>query len=167
MTTSRISFVDVYVLRGQGDSLEVLVLRRARDRSRGGSWEGVHGRIEDGETTVATARREVHEETGCEPLALYNLSRVEHFYLHHDDQVAVVPVFVAFVAPDAVIRLSDEHDTLLWLAPDDAAERCSWPRAARAIADAAHLFRDGNAGVLEDVLAAQPHSGKRPPRPRS
>lgn len=167
MTTSRIAFVDVYVFRGQGDALEVLMLRRARDRSRGGSWEGVHGRIEDGETPMATARREVHEETGCEPLALYNLSRVEHFYLHHDDEVAVVPVFVAFVAPDAVIRLSEEHDTLLWLAPNDAAERCSWPRAARAIADAVLLFREGNAGALEDVLAVNPQPGKRPPRPQS
>lgn len=152
MSSSRVALVDVYVMRGRGDALEVLLLRRARDQARGGTWEGVHGKIDDGETPVAAARRELHEEVGCEPMVLYNLSRVEQFYLHTTDQVVLIPVFVAFVAPDAVIQLSDEHDTLLWLAPADARDRCTWPRAARAIDDAVRLVGNGNAGLLEDVL---------------
>ena len=96
--------------------------------------------------------RSLHEETSCTPLALYNLSRVEQFYSHTSDEVVFIPAFVAFVAADAVIRLSEEHDTLLWLTPDDARERCSWPRATRCLGDAVRLFGDGNAGVLEDAL---------------
>lgn len=152
MTTSRVAYIDVYVMRGRGDALEVLLLRRARDRTRGGTWEGVHGRIDAGESPVAAARRELREEIGCAPLALYNLSRVEQFYLHASDEVVVIPVFVAFVAPDSVIQLSDEHDTLLWLAPAEAGRRCTWPRADRAIEDAVRLLGDGHAGLLEDVL---------------
>jgi dATP pyrophosphohydrolase len=152
MSPARVSLIDVYVLRGRGDALEVLLLRRARDQARGGTWEGVHGKIDDGETPVAAARRELQEEIGCAPMVLYNLSRVEQFYLHASDQVVLIPVFVAFVAPDAVIQLSAEHDTLLWLAPAAARDQCTWPRAARAIDDAVRLFSNGNAGLLEDVL---------------
>lgn len=144
--------VDVYVLRGRDDTLEVLLLRRAREGKRAGTWEGVHGAIDAGENPVAAARRELLEETGCTPMALYNLSRVEQFYLHDDDAMAWIPVFVACVALDAVVQLSDEHDTMLWLTPDAAIERCSWPRAGRAIADAVQLVGRGNAGLLEDVL---------------
>ncbi len=142
----------MYVLRGRGDSLEVLLLRRARGQVRPGSWEAVHGKIDPGETPTDAARRELKEETGCDPLALYNLSRVEQFYYHATDEVVLIPVFVAFIAADAVAQLSEEHDTLLWLSPDDARERFSWPRAARSLDDALRLLRDGNAGVLEEVL---------------
>lgn len=152
MTAARVAYVDVYVLRGRDDALEVLLLRRARTQVRGGSWEAVHGKIDPGETPVAAARRELQEETSCTPLALYNLSRVEQFYSHTSDEVVLIPAFVTFVAADAVVHLSEEHDTLLWLTPGDARERCSWPRAARCLADAVRLFGKGNAGLLEDVL---------------
>jgi 8-oxo-dGTP pyrophosphatase MutT (NUDIX family) len=152
LTTQRVGLVDVYVLRGRGDALEVLLLRRARGQKRPGSWEAVHGKIDDGETPVAAARREIKEETGCDPMSLYNLSRVEQFYYHASDEVMLIPVFVAFVAADAVIQLSEEHDTLLWLAPAQARERFSWPRAARCLEDAVRLMGEGSAGVLEDVL---------------
>src|SRR2546425_11934464 len=80
MTELRVAFVDAYVLRRTGPTLEVLVLRRSRGRSPG-SWETVHGTIEPGETPVQAALREVHEETGLSPVRLYNVSRVESFYL--------------------------------------------------------------------------------------
>lgn len=112
----------------------------------------MHGKIDPGETPVEAARREFHEETGCAPLALYNLSRVEQFYSHPGDEVVLIPAFVALVAADCVVHLSEEHDTLLWLAPREAGERCSWPRAARCLEDAVRLLGEGNAGVLEDVL---------------
>jgi len=152
MATARVGLVDVYVLRGRDEALEVLLLRRARGQSRPGTWEAVHGRIDPGERPELAARRELHEEVGCDPLALYNLSRVEQFYLHHDDQVVLIPVFVAFLAPDAVVQLSEEHDLLLWLTPREAMAQCSWPRAARAIEDAVRMLGTGNAGVLESVL---------------
>jgi 8-oxo-dGTP pyrophosphatase MutT (NUDIX family) len=152
MLASHLAFIDVYVMRGRGHGLEVLLLRRARDQARGGTWEGVHGKVDDGETPLAAARRELQEETGCAPMILYNLSRIEQFYLHTSDQVVLIPVFAAFVAPDSVIRLSDEHDTLLWLTPAEARDRWTWPRSARAIEDAVRLLGDGNAGLLEDVL---------------
>jgi 8-oxo-dGTP pyrophosphatase MutT (NUDIX family) len=144
--------VDVYVCRGREDSLEVLLLRRARGRVRAGTWEAVHGTIDAGETPGDAARRELHEETGCTPMALYNLSRVEQFYLHHSDEIALIPAFVAFIALDAVVRIGEEHDTVMWLSSQDAQDRCTWPRAQRAIGDLVKLLGSGSGGAVEDVL---------------
>ena len=97
MTSVRVSLVDLYVLRGTGSALECLVLRRASGGRCPGSWETVHGHIEAGETPADAARRELEEETGLALERLYNLSRVETFYQHRLDEVALVPVFAAFV----------------------------------------------------------------------
>lgn len=152
MTTIRTKFVDVYVLRGAGATLEFLVLRRAAEGRCPGSWETVHGHIEAAEAPADAARREVAEETGLAVERLYNLSRVELFYQHRMDEVALVPVFAAFVAPGAAVRLSPEHDRQEWLRPDEARERFAWPRERRAVDDIHVLLASGEAGALDDVL---------------
>jgi dihydroneopterin triphosphate diphosphatase len=145
-------FVDTYAVRGAGERLEVLVLRRGTSGRCPGSWETVHGTIESGETPVQASLRELHEETGLAPQKLYNLSRTEAFYQHRTDELALIPVFVAFVAPDAPVRLSDEHDRSEWLRVADAARRFAWPRERRALDDILSIVGGGDAGLLEDVL---------------
>jgi dihydroneopterin triphosphate diphosphatase len=152
VTSVRTSLVDVYVLRGTGATLECLALRRGPSGRCPGSWESVHGHIEPAEQPAGAATRELEEETGLTPLRLYNLSRVELFYQHRVDEVALVPVFVAFVAPDARIRLGAEHDGFEWLSPDAARLRFAWPRERRALADIVTLLESGNAGPVDDVL---------------
>lgn len=162
MTETRVAYVDVYVLRVGASGLEVLTLRRGPGVRCPGSWETVHGHIEPGEHPVAAARRELAEETGFAPERLYNASRIEAFYVHRLDRVALIPVFAAFVAAEARVRLSDEHDAHEWLAPAQAAERFAWPRERRALSDLVVLFGPGHAGALEDVLrvaAAGPSAG--------
>jgi dihydroneopterin triphosphate diphosphatase len=128
------------------------VLRRAAGGRCPGSWEAVHGHIEADERPAEAAVRELHEETGLTPLRLYNLSRMESFYLHRTDEVALVPVFVAFMPPDATVRLGPEHDHWEWLAPETARRRFAWPREARALEDILVLLGGGDAGAVEDVL---------------
>ena len=152
MTGIRVSLVDLYVLRGADQSLECLVLRRASGGRCPGSWEAVHGHIEAGETPAEAARRELREETGLAPDRLYNLSRVETFYQHGLDEIALVPVFAAFVAPDATVRTGVEHDRFEWLPPADARRRFAWPREPRALDDAIALLGAGHAGAVDDVL---------------
>ena len=145
-------FVDTYAVRGAGERLEVLALRRGTSGRCPGSWETVHGTIESGETPVQASLRELHEETGLAPQKLYNLSRTEAFYQHRTDELALIPVFVAFVAPDTPVRLSDEHDRSEWLRLPDAARRFAWPRERRALDDILSIVGGGDAGLLEDVL---------------
>lgn len=152
MTDIRLCFVDTLVLRRAGGELEVLVLRRGPGGRNPGSWEIVHGTIEPGETPVQASLRELEEETGLRPQRFYNLSRLEGFYQHTTDVLALIPAFAAFVAADAAPRLSPEHDAFTWLPPDAAARRFSWPRERRALDDALSIVGAGEGGLLDDVL---------------
>lgn len=152
MTTVRVSLVDVYVLRGSGTSLQCLALRRAPGGRCPGSWESVHGHIDADEEPSAAALRELEEETGLLPVRLYNLSRVEMFYQHRLNEVALIPVFAALVNPAAPVRLGPEHDTFEWLHPGAARQRFAWPRERRALEDVEWLLGEGHAGPVDDVL---------------
>ena len=144
--------MDTYALRGAGERLEVLALRRGPNGRNPGSWETVHGTIESGETPVQASLRELREETGLNPSRFYNLSRTEAFYQHRSDELALIPVFVAFVERPAEVRLSAEHDRAEWLSVADAARRFAWPRERRALDDILSIVGGGDAGLLEDVL---------------
>ena len=152
MTSVRTSLVDVYVLRLVGTSLECLALRRAPGGRCPGSWESVHGHIESAESPARAAARELEEETGLVLRRLYNLSRVELFYQHRSDEVALIPVFAAFVPADAPVRLGPEHDGFEWLTPQAARSRFAWPRERRALEDIETLLSQGDGGAVDDVL---------------
>ena len=152
MTAIHVRFVDTFVLRRGGGEWEVLVLRRSAHGRNPGSWETVHGTIEPGETPVQASLRELREETGLAPERFYNLSRIEGFYQHRTDELAIIPAFAAVVAAGAAPRLSEEHDAFVWLAPDEATRRFTWPRERRALDDVLSIVGVEGGGLLDDVL---------------
>lgn len=152
MTAIRVCFVDTFVLRRGGGEWEVLVLRRSARGRNPGSWETVHGTIEPGETPVQASLRELREETGLAPERFYNLSRIEGFYQHRTDELAIIPAFAAVVAAGAAPRLSEEHDAFVWLAPGEANRRFAWPRERRALDDVLSIVGAEGGGLLDDVL---------------
>ena len=153
MSGIAVRYIDLYALRRASGAWELLTLRRAAGTRCTGAWEVVHGHLEDGERAPAAALRELREETGLEAARLYNLSRVETFYRHATDEVALIPVFVALVAGPADPRLGAEHDAWAWRSLGEAGTVLAWPRSARALEDIARIFAGGvDAGPLEDVL---------------
>ena len=143
--------VELFVIRPNGGDWRVLVLQRSDDASRPRSWEIVYGKIATGERPEHAALRELREETGLEPNALYNVT-VSSFYLHVTQTIQMSIVFAAFVADDSEVTLGEEHQRFEWLSVDDACSRFTWPRAAHGLRDVRQLLARGDAGPVEDAL---------------
>ncbi|MFL5610060.1 MAG: ATPase, T2SS/T4P/T4SS family [Gemmatimonadaceae bacterium] len=151
MTKVTPGVIEVLVIRHNAGDWRVLTLQRAPDGKRPGSWETVYGKVDAREKPEKAAVRELREETGLEPTALYNVT-VSSFYLHESRTIQMCMTFAAFVSGEFDVVLSEEHQRFEWLTVDQACERFTWPREAQALRDARHLLGQGNAGPVEDVL---------------
>lgn len=80
------------------------------------------GSIEEGETAWQTALRELDEETGLQPNALYSADTYEQFYEADRDAITIAPVFVAFVDNSATVTLNHEHSEYRWVSFAEAFE---------------------------------------------
>lgn len=117
----RCTMVSVVVLRGAGGDTRMLLARRAGTYLTG-VWSYIAGHVEAGETGWQAAQRELFEETGLTPEALYATSFCEQFYVPRPDGIELVPAFVARVAGTAVVRLNGEHSAFRWVSLEEAAE---------------------------------------------
>ena len=151
MTKITPGVIELFVIRHNAGDWRVLVLQRAAEGKRPNSWETVYGKIDAREKPEKAALRELREETGLQPESLYNVT-VSSFYLHASNTIQMCLTFAAFVADDAKVELSEEHQRFEWLTLDAACDRFTWPREAHALRDAYHLLRTGDAGPVEDVL---------------
>jgi 8-oxo-dGTP pyrophosphatase MutT (NUDIX family) len=127
--------------RPDAGRLEILLIRRAPHRIFPGLWQCVTGGVEPGERAPAAALREVEEETGlgaADIEAFFDLDQAAPFYDEGSDAVVVSAIFAARVRPDAVPRLSLEHDALRWAAADEAPSLAIWPSYTESV----HRVRD-------------------------
>ena len=146
--------VEVHVFRRLGKRLELLLIRRAPERSLAGVWQPVTGGIERGETALAAATREVREETGLTPIRWWALEHLAMFYDPGHEKVRVVPVFAAEVAWTDPVHLSHEHDRYVFVTLTEAAKRVLWAtqRAAlRALRD--EVLSGSRGGAAREVTA--------------
>jgi type II secretory ATPase GspE/PulE/Tfp pilus assembly ATPase PilB-like protein/8-oxo-dGTP pyrophosphatase MutT (NUDIX family) len=146
-----VATVDVFVIRPLTDGWRVLVLQRGSGTRCPGSWEVVHGRIEQDERPETAASRETREETGLEAERMYAVS-VQPFYMRGAGVVSAAVVFAAFVAEPATVRLGAEHSAHEWLSPADADARLVWPRSRAALREIVGLLQRPDFGTVEDVL---------------
>lgn len=116
----RAFLVSLVAVREGAAGAEVLLLRRAT--SLAGTWCQVAGSIEAGETAWQAALRELEEETGLRPEALYSADTCEQFYEADRDAITMAPVFVAFVGAEAEVVLNPEHDAFRWVGFAEAVE---------------------------------------------
>lgn len=123
----------------------VLVHRERRlliaRRTPQGYWHVVAGVVERGETYLAAALRELHEETGLEGRALDQLGRQSYAVpedLRPDYAPDVEGVIVESFAVEAPRGwepvLNEEHDGYRWCDLAEAAALLHWPEAREAVA---------------------------------
>lgn len=102
------------ILRLDAGGARVLLLRRMGG-AVDGLWSNVTGRVEDGETAWEAAAREIREETGLVPGALYSADFCDQFYNVAENCVELVPMFVAIVNGDAPVTMNDENSAHRWV----------------------------------------------------
>jgi dATP pyrophosphohydrolase len=112
--TVRCTMVSVIVLHHCAGRTRMLALRRS-SHYLDGVWSYVAGHVVPGEAGWQTALRELDEETGLAPRALYATSFCEQFYARDADCIELVPAFVAHVDADAAPRLNAEHSAFRWV----------------------------------------------------
>lgn len=164
----RSTLVEVYLFRRRARRVEVLALRRARDRTLPGVWQPVTGRREARESPFAAAAREVAEETGLEPLRWWALETITLYYDPEADAVQALPLFAAEVDATARVRLSEEHDRAAFLLPAAAARRFLWQSQRRGVLALEREVLNG--GALADALEVTGRKGsarRRGSRPSS
>ncbi len=114
------------------DDHRVLLLHRKPER--GNFWQPITGSIEDGESPIETARREIAEETGNrgepEELDLQQSFMIESHYLetlYPTPIIASETGFVAHLSSSEPIHIdAEEHDDFGWFTFGEAYERIRW-----------------------------------------
>ena len=117
--------IDAYVFRKTNNGVNFLLLKRAETKIYEHLWQGVAGKIEQGETATEAAVRELKEETGLEPFRMFVADHVSRFYEVHGDRINLVPVFGIEVREEKVI-LSKEHCDFKWVEFELARKTLVW-----------------------------------------
>ena len=117
--------IDAYVFRRTEEGFRFLILKRSETKLYEHLWQGVAGKIEEGETAPEAAIRELKEETGLDPKMMFVADHVSHFYEVHGDRINLVPVFGIEVDSDD-ITLSHEHCEYKWVTLEDALDHLVW-----------------------------------------
>jgi dihydroneopterin triphosphate diphosphatase len=133
--------VTAVILAGHGEAARVLVLQRNKNTSRG-LWSLVMGRLEKGESAVDAIRRELIEETGIKPDALYTTGCVDTYFNAGANSIEMMPIFCAPFAEAPNVTLDHEHLAYRWLGFAEAIEILAYPGQRQALPDIKRDFAD-------------------------
>ena len=125
MNQIKVRVVDCYVYRRIDDGILFLLMKRNLNKIYEHLWQGVAGKIEEGETSSEAAIRELKEETGLSPLNMFVADHVSKFYEVHGDRINLVPVFGIEVDSE-IINLSEEHISYKWVNINEALNTLVW-----------------------------------------
>jgi dATP pyrophosphohydrolase len=144
--------VEVCIFRFTGNSVEYLLLKRAKDDLLyPGIWQWVTGTILEGERSLDAALRELHEETGMTEERLWIVPHVAMFYEPVHDSVHLSPLFAVQVEHGIDPVLSPEHEDFRWVQYPEARRRLVWPAqwAGLDVVNSYVITGEEGAGFLE------------------
>ena len=125
MNQIKVRVVDCYVYRRTDNGIVFLLMKRNLNKIYEHLWQGVAGKIEEGETSSEAAIRELKEETGLSPVNMFVADHVSKFYEVHGDRINLVPVFGIEVDSE-IINLSEEHVSYKWVDINEALNTLVW-----------------------------------------
>lgn len=125
MNQIKVRVVDCYVYRKTDNGIVFLLMKRNLNKIYEHLWQGVAGKIEEGETSSEAAIRELKEETGLSPVNMFVADHVSKFYEVHGDRINLVPVFGIEVDSE-IINLSEEHISYKWVDINEALNTLVW-----------------------------------------
>ena len=125
MNQKKVRVVDCYIYRRTDDGILFLLMKRNLNKIYEHLWQGVAGKIEEGETSSEAAIRELKEETGLSPVNMFVADHVSKFYEVHGDRINLVPVFGIEVDSEN-INLSEEHISYKWVDINEALNTLVW-----------------------------------------
>lgn len=152
--------ISVYVFTMLHGRAAFLALQRAPRLLHAGTWQAVHGRVDEDEKAFDAAWRECIEETGLTPERFFRLEFIEQFYSEFTDAVHLVPTFAAFVTGAPGVTLSEEHVAYDWCELEDVLERFVWASqraAVRLIAEATQPWPEVSREMIE-ITGMFPHA---------
>jgi len=120
------SMIEAHLFRKIGNDVEFLLLKRNNNGSYPGLWQMVTGRINENETAVHAAKREIIEETKLIPKKMWVIPNVNSFYSPQDDSIYNIPVFAALIDSKENPIISDEHAEFMWVTFDNAIKLLAW-----------------------------------------
>jgi len=110
----------------------------------GSHWDFPKGHIEEGEDPVATARRELREETGIRDARFVSgyLERMRYFYRKAGEQMRKVVIYFLAETAGEEVTLSHEHCGYAWASYEEALQRLTF-KTAKDLLSKAHSFLEG------------------------
>ena len=123
MAQIEVSIVDAYVFRRRQGLVQFLLLQRRHDLELGGTWQAMHGKIDEQETALAAAKRTVVSLTGADITAVYSADYINQFFDHRQDAVILAPVFAFEIASAATYTLTPDYVDFAWCDTDEATAR--------------------------------------------
>ncbi len=125
------------------NSGKVLLLRHSSTSSRGGGhWDFPKGHIDDGESEIQTALRELEEETGIAHVKVIDgfHDTITYTFSGGQEQIGKEVVFFLATTKESKVTLSHEHIDYSWLDFDSAFSRLTYDNARQVLRNAIEFY---------------------------
>ncbi len=129
MPLLRNHIVAVYVVRPTFGGIEFLLLQRPEGHRFTNAWQTVSGYVEESDKAKPLGKPRCAswmKRLACLSSAGIGLTDWRSSTTPTNDTIYFVPAFIALVAANVNLTLSDEHQAFCWLSAQDAAAAVDW-----------------------------------------